>query len=324
MITQGDERECRPDTTFGTATHDAARVARPLRVAILGSGNIGTDLLMKVQRSELLACGAFVGRRDKSPGLAAAKAWGVPTSSSGINYFLDNPDCFDLLFDATSARGHADHLPALRSLGKRSIDLTPAGLGPMCVPAVNGDTCTREANINMITCGGQAAIPVAFAIAKSQPQIQSLEIISSVASISAGPATRANIDEYLITTEYGVRELTGIRKCKVMLNLNPASPCIDMQTTILADIPDLDLASLDEALGSMIARVQEYVPGYRLLFKPRREGGRLVVSLRTRGCGDFLPEYAGNLDIINCAAIVAAERFAIHGIDAAKSTTVPA
>jgi acetaldehyde dehydrogenase len=278
---------------------------------------------MKVRRSELLACSAFVGRREKSAGLATAQACGVRTSSRGIKYFLENPDCFDLLFDATSARGHADHLPALRSLGKRSIDLTPARLGRMCVPAVNGDDCTLESNINMVTCGGQAAIPVAYAIARSQRQIQSLEIISSVAAISAGPATRANIDEYLITTEHGVRELTGIRTCKVMLNLNPATPCIDMQTTILADIPDLDLVSLDEALGPMITRVQKYVPGYRLIFKPRREGGRLVVSLRTRGCGDFLPEYAGNLDIITCAAIVTAERFAIHGMDGQQSTTAP-
>jgi acetaldehyde dehydrogenase len=292
-------------------TQESSGFRHPLRVGILGTGNIGTDLLMKVSRSKFLACTAFVGRRKQSPGLAAAQACGVRTSYDGINYFIDNPDCCDLVFDATSASGHTLHLPVLETLGIRTIDLTPAKLGCMCVPAVNGDDCFLASHINMVTCGGQAAIPAVFALAQSQPTIRSLEVVSSVASTSAGSATRANIDEYMHTTEDGIRQLTGIAS-KVMLNLNPALPHIDMQTTILAEVPELDLHQLYDALDPIIRRVQKYVPGYRLIFKPRAEGGRLVISLRTRGRGDFLPEYAGNLDIINCAAVVTAEQFAAY------------
>lgn len=281
-----------------------------LRVAILGSGNIGTDLLMKVRRSRALECVAMIGRKPDSPGLARARELGLAASPDGIAYLTDHPECCDLVFDATSAEAHALHLPILKNLGKISIDLTPAGLGRMCVPAVNGDSCLEDRSVNLVTCGGQAAIPIACAIALSQPEVRELEVVSSLASRSAGPATRVNIEEYLLTTEKALGFFTGIRQCKAMLNLNPALPCMDMQTTILASVANPDVNSLNSRLWPIVAEVRRYVPGYEVIVGPMIENDRLVITLRVKGLGDFLPEYAGNLDIICCAAVATAERYA--------------
>jgi acetaldehyde dehydrogenase (acetylating) len=289
-----------------------------LRVAILGSGIIGSDLLSKVLRSRTLTCAAFIGRTPQSPGLLRAHALGVATSHDGIKYLVNNPDCCDLVFDATSAADHTLHLPVLQSLGMISIDLTPAKLGRMCVPAVDASAHIDDSSVNMVTCGGQAAIPIAVAIAESQQDVSYIEVVSSVASVSAGPSTRLNLDEYILATEEGLRRYTGVKDCKTMLNLNPATPCIDMQLTIYATVTKPDLQKLDQMLQPLLARVTRYTPGYQITVGPVADEDRLIVTVQVRGVGDYLPAYAGNLDIINCAAVATAEKFAMQRNNAAS------
>jgi acetaldehyde dehydrogenase (acetylating) len=280
------------------------------RVAILGSGNIGTDLLVKAMRSTLLSCVAFVGRNYSSQGMARAHSLNVPCSDQSINYIRTHADEIDLVFDATSAKDHLIHAPILKELGIKAIDLTPAKVGPLCVPAVNMEESLVADNINMVTCGGQASIPIAYAIGKTQKDVQYIEVVSSIASKSAGPATRLNLDEYINTTETGIKLFSGTKKAKAILNLNPAVPCIDMQTTVFARVENPDVRSLELALFPIIKNIQSYVPGYRILVGPIVENDRIVVMVKVRGLGDYLPEYAGNLDIINCAAIAMAEEYA--------------
>jgi acetaldehyde dehydrogenase (acetylating) len=283
---------------------------RKYRVAILGSGNIGTDLLVKVIRSSHLEAVAFVGRSFSSQGMIKASSLGIPCSDRSIKYFQEKADSIDLVFDATSAKDHTVHAPILRGLGIRAIDLTPAKMGPMCVPAVNTKGCLGEMNINMVTCGGQASIPIAYAIGQTQKDLDYVEVVSSIASKSAGPATRINLDEYIGTTEKGILEFSGAARSKAILNLNPASPCIDMQTTVFAKVARPDIEALKQVLLPMVEKIRAYVPGYQLIVGPLVENGRVVVMVRVRGLGDYLPEYAGNLDIINCAAIAMAEEYA--------------
>ena len=195
-------------------------------------------------------------------------------------------------------------------MGKTVIDLTPAKLGALCVPAVNLDDCIGSRNINMVTCGGQATIPIATQIARVAGQADYIEIVSSIASRSAGPATRLNIDEYVETTERALAEFTGCSKTKAILILNPAEPCIDMQTTIFARIRNPDVKKLRKAVGEMAEKVRRYVPGYRLILPPTLDVDRVVTMIKVQGLGDYLPRFAGNLDIINCAAIAVAEEFA--------------
>ena len=281
-----------------------------LSVAIIGSGNIGTDLLIKVLRSPDLECGAFIGRNLSSAGMVKASSLGVPVSADGIDYIVKNSGCCELVFDATSAKGHLEHAPILKRLGKLAIDLTPAKIGLMCVPSVNLADSLAEANVNMVTCGGQASIPVAYAIGQTQKQVEYIEVVSSISSRSAGPATRQNLDEYIKTTEAGLKEFSGAARTKAILNLNPAEPCIDMQTTIFAKVDEPDLPKLSLVLARLIERVRRYVPGYEVILGPMVEYGRIVVMVRVRGLGDYLPSYAGNLDIINCAAVAMAEEYA--------------
>lgn len=281
-----------------------------LTVAIIGSGNIGTDLLIKVLRSPYLECGAFIGRNLSSPGMVKAHSLGVTVSAEGINYIEKNPGCCELVFDATSAKSHLDHAPILKKLSKRIIDLTPAKVGLMSVPSVNLADSLAEPNLNMVTCGGQASIPVAYAIGQTQPDVEYIEVVSSIASRSAGPATRQNLDEYIKTTEEGIKKFSGAARTKTILNLNPAEPCVDMQATIYAKVDKPDIVKLSEALSEMVERIREYVPGYEIILGPIMENDRIVVMVRVRGLGDYLPAYAGNLDIINCAAIAMAEEYA--------------
>lgn len=283
---------------------------RKLQVAIIGSGNIGTDLLIKALRSPHLKCGVFIGRNLSSPGMVKALSLGVTVSADGIDYIVKNPDCCDLVFDATSAKSHLDHAPILKRMNKRVIDLTPAKIGLMGVPCVNLADSLVESNVNMVTCGGQASIPVAYAIGQTQTDVDYIEVVSSIASRSAGPATRQNIDEYIKTTEEGLREFSGARRTKAILNLNPAEPCVDMQVTIFAKIKNPDIARLSGMLEGLVKKIREYVPGYEIILGPIVENNRIVVMVRVRGLGDYLPAYAGNLDIINCAAIAMAEEFA--------------
>lgn len=293
-----------------------------LKVAIIGSGNIGTDLLIKVLRSPYLECGAFIGRNLSSPGMVKALSLGAAVSAEGINYIEKNPSCCELVFDATSAKSHLDHAPILKKLNKRIIDLTPAKIGLMSVPSVNLADSLAESNVNMVTCGGQASIPVAYAIGQTQVDVEYIEVVSSIASRSAGPATRQNLDEYIKTTEDGLKEFSGATRTKAILNLNPAEPCVDMQATIFAKVKNPDIAKLSEVLLGLVERIRGYVPGYEIILGPIMENDRIVVMVKVRGLGDYLPAYAGNLDIINCAAIAMAEEYAkaIHNQKLARGS----
>lgn len=283
---------------------------RKLKVAILGSGNIGTDLLIKIMRSEYLTCSLFIGRNINSPGMIKAKGLGVKVSDESIQAIINDPDCCDIVVDATSAIDHKIHAPILEELGKFVIDMTPAKIGEMCIPAVNLNECLDKKNVNMITCGGQASIPIAYAIGQSQNNVEYIEVVSSISSKSAGPATRINLDEYIETTEEAIQHFSNCRRAKTILNLNPAHPCIDMQTTIFALVQDPDMEKLTVYINNIINEIQKYVPGYQLLVPPTIENNRIVVMIKVQGLGDYLPSYAGNLDIINCAAISMAEEYA--------------
>ena len=285
---------------------------KKLRVAILGSGNIGTDLLIKVQRSNYLECVLFIGRNLASPGMAKAIALGVKVSDESIGAILKNPDIVDLVFDATSAKDAKVHWGILDKLGKIVIDLTPAKLGLLCIPAVNLEEVLKYRNINMITCGGQASIPLVYIISNTQRNVEYIEVVSSIASKSAGPATRLNLDEYIDTTENGIKKFSGVSRTKAILNLNPANPCIDMQTTIFAQLENPDMDILISAVDTMVNKIQKYVPGYSLLVPPIYENGRIAIMVKVQGLGDYLPKYAGNLDIINCAAIAVAEQYSLN------------
>lgn len=280
---------------------------RKLPVAILGTGNIGTDLLVKVLRSPVLECRLFAGRNLSSPGMTKASLLNVPVSAKGIDSIGELRGQIELVFDATSAENHLKHAPVFAEMGVTAVDLTPAQIGRMCVPAVNLEACLDQPNVNMVTCGGQAAIPLAWAIAQANTGVEYIETVSSIASRSAGPATRINLDEYLLTTETGLQTFAACPRSKAILNLNPAQPCIHMQTTVMAKIVQPDLARTREKVGAMVAVIRQYVPGYQLILPPMLEGGRLVMMVRVDGRGDYLPKYAGNLDIINCAAIAFAE-----------------
>ena len=281
-----------------------------LPVAILGTGNIGTDLLIKVLRSPVLECKLFSGRNLTFPGMTKASLLGVTVSAKGLNGIIDRKDEIALVFDATNAEDHMKHAPIFEQLGIMAVDLTPARVGRMCVPAVNLEACLEMPNVNMITCGGQASIPLAQAISRTNPGLEYIETVSSIASRSAGPATRINLDEYLQTTENGLQTFTGCERTKAILNLNPAQPCVHMQTTVLAKIANPDIGRTRELVAEMVALIKRYVPGYQLLVEPIIESGRLVAMVRVDGLGDYLPKYAGNLDIINCAAIAFAEAYA--------------
>jgi acetaldehyde dehydrogenase (acetylating) len=290
---------------------------RKFKVAIFGSGNIGTDLLMKVLRSPHLECSLFVGRNMGSPGMTTARDLGVPVSDQSIEAVLSEAEAFDLIFDATSAGAHFENWPVFERLGKPVIDLTPSRIGMLCVPAINLGDALSCPNINMVTCGGQASIPLARVIGQVHPDVSYIEVVSSIASRSAGLATRANIDEYVETTECAVQAFSGARRAKAILILNPAQPCIDMQTTVFAQVEQPRMSELTAAVERMVHEIQAYVPGYQLVVPPVLEGGRIAMTVRVRGRGDYLPQYAGNLDIINCAALAVAEQHArqrVHSV----------
>ncbi len=280
-----------------------------LNIAILGTGNIGTDLLIKVIKSEFLHCSLFVGRNLQSKGMSKAINLGITVSDRSIDILEDNPELYDLVFDATSASQHLKHAVIFQKLGKMVIDLTPARVGILCVPSVNLAECLEENNINTITCGGQASIPLAYALGLVHPNIEYIEVVSAIASKSAGPGTRVNLDEYIETTEKGIQLFSKCKKSKVILILNPADPCIDMQTTIQATIQNPDMSAINAEVNKMVSKIQKFVPGYNLIVPPTFEGNRVIMTVRVKGLGDYLPSYAGNLDIINCAAITIAEEY---------------
>jgi acetaldehyde dehydrogenase (acetylating) len=283
---------------------------KKMKVAILGSGNIGTDLLVKAKRSPFLDCRLFIGRHLASPGMNKANSLGVRISDLGIDAIARNPDWYDLVFDATSAMDHKRHWSVLKELEKTVIDMTPSRVGEMCIPAINLASCVNYKDVNMVTCGGQASIPLAHAIGQTQEDVDYIEVVSSIAARSAGPATRLNIDEFVETTETGIKAFSGCRRAKAILILNPAQPCVDMQTTVFAKVNNPEIEKLEPAIDIMVRRIQKYVPGYQLIVPPVLENNRIVIMVKVQGLGDYLPRYAGNLDIINCAAIAMAEEYA--------------
>lgn len=279
---------------------------KKVKVAILGSGNIGTDLLMKVIRSPLLECGLFIGQRKTSYGLTKARSMGINISDMSIDAIVNNPDCCDIVFDATSALSHVKHAPILKDLGKFVINLTPSNTGKMCVPAVNLSECLQYQNVSMVTCGGQVAIPIAHVIGGAEY----IEVVSSISSISAGHATRINIDEYIETTEKGVMEFSGCKKAKAILNINPAVPYVSMKTTLLIKTHRKDIDEINTSINQMVKKIQEYIPRYQVIVRPVIDNSRIVVMVKVEGQCDYLPSYAGNLDVINCAAMSVAEEYA--------------
>ena len=288
--------------------------ANRYRVAILGTGNIGTDLLYKVRRNKFLKCSYFVGRRSDSPGLLRAETLGVAALSGGIEELAEYLPSIDLVFDATSARDHLEHAPILLSAGVDLINLTPAKVGDFYVPGVVPileESSGQPRHLNMVTCGGQATIPLIYAVKNGIPTISEVEIVSTISSSSAGPATRLNLDEYIENTEKAISQLTGIEKSKVMLVLNPAKPEISMHTSVYLSGSDLSAQAIDEIINLRVVELRDYCPDFQLTSSATKlNNGSVHFSLTVVGAGDYLPKYAGNLDIINLAAIKAAEELA--------------
>lgn len=283
---------------------------KKLRAAIIGTGNIGSDLLIKIIRSKFLDCSLFTGQNPDSPNIKRVKKIGITTSADSINAIIDNPQCCDIVFDATSAAAHKYHAPILKKLGKFTIDLTPSKIGKMCVPLINLETSLKSADVNMISCGGQAVIPLAKVIMNTHPQTKYIELVSSIASKSAGLATRDNIDEYTQTTSEGIRSLSQVPQSKAIIILNPAEPPLMMHNTLFAEIDHPNLKLLTKNINQVVKQIQIYVPGYQLVLGPVLENNRITIMTKVVGLGDYLPVYAGNLDIINCAAIAVAESYA--------------
>lgn len=283
---------------------------KKLKVAIVGSGNIGTDLMYKIERCEHLEMSVMVGIDPQSEGLARAKKRGYLTIDNGIDSLLEHPERFDIVFDATTAKAHKENTDKVEALGKRMIDLTPAAIGPFVVPAANLSEHLEKMNVNMVTCGGQATIPVVHAINSVVP-LDYAEIVATVASKSAGPGTRANIEEFTRTTANAIEEVGGAKKGKAIIILNPAEPPIMMRDTInVLTSEEGHEEAITMAIHHIIKKVQEYVPGYHLKSEPIFDGKRVSVTVEVEGAGDFFPPYSGNLDIMTAAAAKVAEEMA--------------
>jgi acetaldehyde dehydrogenase len=300
--------------------------------AIIGSGNIGTDLMIKIiRRNGPLHMAAMIGIDPASDGLARANRLGVATSSDGIDGLLGMPEFANirLVFDATSASAHARHWEGLRDSSVRVLDLTPAAMGPLCVPVVNLEEHIEAQNLNMVTCGGQATVPIVAAVNQTA-LVSYAEIVSSISSKSAGPGTRANLDEFVETTATALRVVGGAQRSKAVIVLNPTDPPILMRNTVYCLVEgDCDHAAIEASILAMVDRVRQYVPGYQLKQKVQFEtfdadhplhipetgkfiGTRITAMLQVRGAAHYLPDYAGNLDIMTSAALTTAERIAEH------------
>ncbi len=285
-----------------------------IKCALIGSGNIGTDLLYKLKRSPVLEPAWMVGIDAQSEGLKRARELGLKTSHEGVDGMLAQlrDDNIQICFDATSAYAHAENSRKVQAEGAMMIDLTPAAIGPFCVPPVNlkDHLGKREMNVNMVTCGGQATIPIVAAVSRVQA-VEYGEIVATVASKSAGPGTRKNIDEFTRTTAGAIEAVGGAKKGKAIIVLNPAEPPLIMRDTIhCLTETEPDQAAISDSIHAMIAAVQKYVPGYRLVNGPVFDGHRVSVFMEVGGLGDYLPKYAGNLDIMTAAGARTAEMFA--------------
>lgn len=280
---------------------------KKVKVAIIGPGNIGSDLMYKVMKSRNLEMSCMVGIVE-SEGIKRAKGLGFETTTKGVEAILDRED-IRIVFDATGAKAHKMHAPLLKKAGKVAIDMTPAAVGPYVVPCVNLETLSDEMNFNMVTCGGQATVPIAYAINRAADS-EYTEIISCISSKSAGPGTRANIDEFTETTSKALETVGGADKGKAIIILNPAEPPLMMTNTIHSIVKNPDEKAIAISVDKMVKEIQKYVPGYKLRTPPIMDGNRVTVIVEVEGAGDFLPKYSGNLDIINSAAIEVAEKIA--------------
>jgi acetaldehyde dehydrogenase len=298
-------------------------------VAIVGSGNISTDLLYKLLRSEWLEPRWMIGIDPESEGLARARKLGLETSYEGVDWLLARDEKPDMVFEATSAYVHRDAAPRYAEAGIRAVDLTPAAVGPGVIPPANLREHLDAQNVNMVTCGGQATIPMVYAVCAAVAEqggvVPYAEIVASVSSASAGPGTRANIDEFTKTTSRGVEVIGGARRGKAIIILNPADPPMIMRDTIFCAIPeDADQDAITKSIKDVVAEVQTYVPGYRLLNEPQfdppsvHSGGQALVTtfVEVEGAGDYLPPYAGNLDIMTAAATKVGEEIAKESLSA--------
>ena len=290
-----------------------------LTAAIVGPGNIGTDLLVKLTRSDLIDVHSMIGVVPESDGLARARDMGVPASHEGVDWLLKQDTLPDLVFESTSAKAHLANAPRYEEAGITAIDLTPAAVGPFVCPAVNLDSLTEAPNLNMITCGGQATIPIVHAVSSVVP-VAYAEIVASISSRSAGPGTRANIDEFTETTARGIERVGGARRGKAIIILNPVKPPMIMRDTVYCAIPsDADSDAITASVTKRVAEVQQYVPGYTLRAEPQFDEARdiwngmarVAVFLEVRGNGDYLPPWAGNLDIMTAAATRTGEQLAL-------------
>ncbi|HZG73456.1 MAG TPA: acetaldehyde dehydrogenase (acetylating) [Chondromyces sp.] len=282
-----------------------------VKVAILGSGNIGTDLMIKLGRSDILELTAVIGIDPESDGLRRAKELGYVAIDNGIEGFLEQSELADIVFDATSAKAHIRHAKLLKEAGKKVIDMTPAAIGELVIPPVNLELHLEAENINLITCGGQATIPMVHAVNRVSP-VDYAEIVATISSKSAGPGTRANIDEFTETTSRAIQEVGGAKKGKAIIILNPAEPPILMRDTVYALVQEgtMDEEKIKQSIEEMAETVQSYVPGYRLRTEPLFEGNKVTIFIEVEGAGDYLPKYSGNLDIMTAAGVKVAEEFA--------------
>ena len=289
-------------------------MSKKIKCALIGPGNIGTDLLAKLQRSPVLEPVWMVGIDPASDGLKRAQEMGIKTTAEGVDGLVPHikADGVQIVFDATSAYVHAENSRKVNAEGAMMIDLTPAAIGPYCIPPVNlkQHVGKAEMNVNMVTCGGQATIPMVAAVSRVQP-VEYGEIVATVSSRSVGPGTRKNIDEFTRTTAGAVEKVGGARKGKAIIIINPADPPLIMRDTVhCLTVDEPDQAAITRSIHDMIAEVQKYVPGYRLVNGPVFDGNRVSVFLEVEGLGDYLPKYAGNLDIMTAAAARTAEMFA--------------
>ena len=291
-------------------------MSKKIKCALIGPGNIGTDLLAKLKRSPVLEPVWMVGIDPESDGLKRAREMGIKTTAEGVDGLIPHmkADGVQIVFDATSAYVHAENSRKVNAEGALMIDLTPAAIGPFCVPPVNlvEHVGKREMNVNMVTCGGQATIPMVAAISRVQP-VGYGEIVATVSSKSAGPGTRKNIDEFTRTTSGAIEKVGGAKKGKAIIIINPAEPPLIMRDTVhclTEDEPDQE--KITASIHEMIKEVQKYVPGYKLVNGPVFDGNRVSVFLEVEGLGDYLPKYAGNLDIMTAAATRTAEMFAVE------------
>jgi len=275
--------------------------------AIVGTGNIGTDLMYKLLRSDIIEPQYMIGIDPESEGLSRAKQSGLEASHEGIDWLLSRNELPDFVFEATSAYVHVLNAPKYKEAGIRAIDLTPAARGPYVIPPINLTEYISEKNVNMVTCGGQATIPMVHAVSRVV-KVDYAEIVATVASKSAGPGTRQNIDEFTRTTAKGVEALGGAAKGKAIIILNPAEPPLIMRDTIYCSLPEnYNKDAITKSIYDMESFVQSYVPGYRQISDPQFTDGRVAIFIEVEGAGDFLPSYAGNLDIMTASAVKVGE-----------------